>query len=279
VKKIIIQILETNCSDYVKEKIKNKQTFIHTKGTFTDDLYFPNENISRQYSQSFKSFKELGLMSKVKAEVNRNLHVLKGKTFNNYDVKYFDYKGIEDSNFEVGEVVTFNDVIEIDISAAYYFAALNLGLLCKETVSKCLDLHKSKRLAILGSIASKKVITEYVNGVAGIPYTRQNHERKNAWNAIVKCVDDAMIECFKIAKKNFLFYYVDGIYLHKNDAIELQIEKELLSSGFEYKKTPLDKLEVARTDKNFLVYVFKKGNETPKKFKVSKTRIKYLILE
>lgn len=287
-KKVTDLILSKETAAYLQKKILDKVTFTHTTSTFSEKFFFPDDAVEKVFSTSFRSLKELGLMTKVKFEVKRNLQVLSGKKYDANNVQYFDYSGVQFDALEVGEIVEYKNTIEIDISAAYYYAALNLKLLSPETIEKCLLLQKSKRLAILGAIAAKKIVTEYVEGVIKQQVVNEvfvdsicvtNNELRSAWFAICKNVDDCMKCCKDIAGKNFLFYYVDGIYINNNSKTVTAIENQILKTGFRFKKTPVEKFEVIRTDKNYLLNIYKNGKENPKEFKIRRKQIKYLLLK
>lgn len=232
------------------------------------------------FSDSFKSFKELNLMQVVKKEIAANLKVKKLERVFTSQINYFKYSEAVMPNIENGEIKTFENVIEIDLTAAYFYATVNLGLLSFETLNRILAINKRKRLSILGSIASRKMIFEYKGGklISEIPTIVVNEELRNVWFFICREVDRLIVECSNIAKEGFLFYYVDGIYFTDNSrkTRSAKISELMLKRGFPNKKIYIDKFEVTKADDNFIISITKQMKPKPKVFKVSKNRIRYV---
>ena len=63
-----------------------------------------------------------------------------------------------------GDCIDINNVIEMDITKAYYQMAYNLGYLSKKFFEMTLTLPKIIRLRLLGSIATKRIIETYKDG-------------------------------------------------------------------------------------------------------------------
>lgn len=277
-KKLSVLVPSLDYKDFLKTVVEQKQTFTISEGTFTTNFFFPKENISQMYSEKFKAPRELGLMSKVKNEIKRNLINLPPVPIDTKEIKYFDYSGVLNNDLGAGEIREFKNVVEIDLTAAYYYSALNLKLLSKETLDICLLLHKTKRLSILGAIASKKIITEYENGFETQKYIKTNKELRNAWFAICKNVDETLQRCQNICGKKFLFYYVDGVYFDRCNRTEKRIENEILNSGYFFKKTLVENFELIKADeRKYLLNIYKNSDPEPKKFTIVKSQIKYII--
>lgn len=121
------------------------------------------------------------------------------------------------------------DVVEIDINAAYLFAFKNLGLISKKLFSDLLKTEKIKRLKILGSISSQKIVCTYENGKMVSEIMVSDNLLRAVWFFVSYEIDRHFIYLSKVLKNDFLFYYVDGIYMRakkeKIDFVKNYIEK------------------------------------------------------
>lgn len=162
----------------------------------------------------------------------------------------------------------FYPVTEIDISSAYVYCAKNLGLIDDQIFGKMIKMDKLKRLKMLGSIATKTIVTEYEKGRQVDIYQKEDDILRNCWFTIVKQIDYILLE---ISQKynNFLFYYVDGVYIC---GIQNQIEicEYLNSLGYEFKVKSNLKLKVGKTGN--VKVIDPKGSE--RIFTISKSNFK-----
>lgn len=251
--------------------LKNKNDFTLTKSTFFESYLF--ENIRYDFSDSFKSFKELGLMVAFKNQVKKNMD--KALLVDVSKIKYFDYSGKLFNGLEVGEVRTFKRVIEIDISAAYLYAFLNYGFIDEILFKKIIELPKQKRLPIMGAIASVKTKQDYINGLpVGEPELVKNDLLRNVWFFISKKIDELLLHCKQLAGSNYLFYYVDGIYFSGDEKIKNKIIDYFSEKKFNSKTIICEKIEVINAGESYNLNVFKSGIK--KEFKVLPKKIKYI---
>lgn len=129
------------------------------------------------------------------------------------------YKGFI---FNPHENKKFEQVIKIDLNSAYwqtckYFNAID-GKTYRDIMKKC---TKPTRLRITGTLGKKTILTDYVKGVKGIPYIKEEKKRRivfqNIYNRIRKFVDELMMWCWQKNSENFIGYYVDCIWLKEYD--------------------------------------------------------------
>ena len=176
-------------------------------------------------------FSDFHLINKLKLDVKANIESMKKNginlpKFDKTDIDYFEYSdfllNMKPAAAENDIDCEISEMEEYDANKAYYVMAHVKGYLSDELFEQCLDLPKTKRLWLLGSIATLKR-SYYKIGFKTItpaediyPKDPETIAMRTAWFHICKEVDDAMRE-FKelVGEKDFLMYYVDGIYLRK----------------------------------------------------------------
>lgn len=132
------------------------------------------------------------------------------------------------------------DIIKLDITAAYWTLALQVGLISKQTYEywENLDLppkkQKMARLQALGSLASVKTVTKYVDGKAiGDPELIFNKLRRNSYLYICYLVDQIMNDIRIEFEKEILGYYWDCFFIkseNNTDEIMQRLEFRGLSA-------------------------------------------------
>jgi hypothetical protein len=268
---IVRQISEISESEsFKKNLVENKNSFVLTKSTFYEQFLFGN--IRYDFSNAFKSFRELSLMSQFKKQVKANAH--KCSAVDVRKIKYFDYSKKTHIGLEPGEVRVFKKCIEIDISAAYLYAFLNYGLIDETLFNKIIALQKFKRLPIMGAIASIKEVSEYVNGVKVSTEILKNDELRNAWFFVSLKIDEMLNQCVILSGNDYLFYYVDGIYFNANEALKNKIINYFKNKNFKSNTVICEKIEVINKGDLFNLKVFKSG--IIKNFNFLPDKIKYI---
>jgi hypothetical protein len=167
---------------------------------------------------------------------------------------YFGWApSLKKMNILPGEIVTIDDVHEIDINAAYYFAALQLGYIDEKMFNKCLTLPKPIRLKLLGSIASQTFI-EVFDGECIEHDIKTDQVLRTAWHNIVCRVDEVMQDMAALLQEKFIFYWVDGIYyttFGKRDYVSAMVEEVARRNNFDVKKKKLERIVLQR-EQDFL---------------------------
>ena len=137
---------------------------------------------------------------------------------------------------------TLGDAYLVDINSAYLTVLLNYGLITEKTFNytnfKC---PKRERLVAVGMLAQRKDIYEFKKGLQ-ISHTQEIAETRFLFNLCVQDVDDAMQKIAKSLPNDYLFYWVDGIYL-KSKRAALKAMDILTQLGF---KSKLKKLQSMR---------------------------------
>lgn len=180
------------------------------------------------------TYKEMANQQRLKAEIKRNI-ISKNIVVPNFtekDIKYSMYADFVTSK-EVFETVF--DGKEYDITKAYFQGIRNLGYISQELYEEFVMLPKHVRLRFIGSIATRKFIYHYKDG--GLtnepPVVKEDALLRRVWFHVCKLVDDCLQDFAKEAGEDFIFYYVDGIYLKK--ANKEVLERISSRHGFDFK--------------------------------------------
>jgi hypothetical protein len=224
---------------------RGKFDFKMVKTTNTTQLYF--YNTKELYTYDRISPKYLHLFAEIKNHVLKNIE---GRNIPNYEAErqYFRFSKIPANNGK-DRAELFN-LYEFDINKAYYFAAKNLGFISEAFFNKYINLPKSIRLKLIGSIATQKHTYKYEKGDL-IDYTIENNpELRKVWFMIVNEVNNALFHFSERIGESFLFYWVDGIYCKKHDYIEEILEELDQVFKFEFKKINIDKMTIERGKNN-----------------------------
>jgi hypothetical protein len=246
---------------------------------------------------------ELGLIGQVKREMKKNYYSNdKGWLLDRVDSKM--YVGVV---FDLGEELSSDDIVEIDVNTAFQKAAYNLGLLSKKTFDRffevedkpsqvmrkkgllakygdssyfsggqCLKYSKKCRLISSGSLASKKHITEYKGFDIVREYTEYNREEANLFFASGYEVGKMM---FDIAREveGVYFWWVDAIFCKKSSASKVM--EMMKGKGYDCKVKKKLAIEFDRST-NRVEVVDESGESKPYFFSYAVTLQKHIeILE
>lgn len=175
---------------------------------------------------------------------------------------------IDSLNIREDDLIVAENVYEIDLNQAYYYAAYQLGYISEEFFQKTLDLPKHIRLRLLGSIATRTHIEES-DGEEIWQYTKQDEKMRDIWHNIVCHVDRVMDEMAEALGQRFLFYWVDGIYFSSfgdQDIPARVVEQIAEKNNFEVKKKKLQKIEIRRINRYLVAHVYTDESTEPKPF-------------
>jgi len=136
----------------------------------------------------------------------------------------------------------FNDCVEIDLKAAYWNTAYQIGLLPKDLFEKGNFVSKMSRLAALGSLAKKTTVIEF-DGKKEIrrpeicsPLT------EHLWDIICKQVGDHMNEVSSSIGDAFMFFWVDAMFCKKSAAGA--VKKAFRRLGYEFSQEPVRSITI-----------------------------------
>ena len=264
------------------------QDFIVQSTSSTDIIITEKQKrIYNKVSQRFVSKGEMILQKKLKKDIEK-------KTENQLiirdpkdKVKYFRFdKSIREMSEMLGEIVSIKNLIEMDITMAYYQVAFNLGYMSKEMLDISKDIPKYMRLRLLGSIASRKMIDTYSGNKLIDTCVKEDQKMRDIYFNIRKKTDEIIIECADAIRDYFIFYWVDGIYFKKDEKIKddlLQPSVEIIKYIFEkhnlaYTTKSIEKMIIINENKNIYLQLFNNGIKKSE-FYVPRNDVKQYYIE
>ncbi len=267
--------IDGNPIRHIKLLIGQKKTFLVSRTNKSTLIRFPGDEQNIIFSKNKYSVKYLHLFKQIKEEFHSNIIAqnIKVPLLGEADVKYFDWVPV--LNFFKGYdkyVMDFGPCTELDISMAYYQTAFELGYISQDFYSKCVYLPKAMRLSVIGSIATMKVMSKYKRGkLDGTPWVEKDDLLRHAWFHIASTVDRCMADLAISFRENFLFYWVDGIYLLGQDTdLDKAIQFAGVKYGYSFKAKKV--LNITGSLKDELITLrIEKGEKKPKVFTVSRT--------
>lgn len=163
------------------------------------------------YRQGTYTSKELQFIKSVRTHILKNDIHLK-EEFQERQLYSDDVHYVKVARVPIGEV--FDKVCEVDIDQAYWETAYQLGIVndtiystgCKGVISK------KARLTALGSLAKKTYIYKFKGKKVIGKEVEKDPLLENLWFTICKRVSDVMHSVIDSLGKDFIFYWVDGIY-------------------------------------------------------------------
>lgn len=259
-----------NNKSYFKRRnwlIKAGFTFQMIRTTNTTVLKYLH--VKEVYTADKIPLKYMYLFQEIKKEASKNIAKKYGNYLPDYrgQLLYFKFRAQEEQPKE-GKPTIIKDCLEIDINKAYYKAALNLGIISESYYNKYINLPKDVRLKLIGAIATRKQIFNYEKGKLVNIDEETNELLRKAWFMIVNEVDSALYYFAEKLGENFIFYWVDGIYIKNFEGYE-EIKNEV-SNIFKFDFS-VDKIEEIKLEQN-------KNNTTKVKVK-TENKTKFFITQ
>lgn len=224
----------------IRQYMKNGIPFIYEIQNETITIKSPGGSYTSRGGDY--TIDEINFIKKVKQYIVKNeIHFQfskhKGK------VAYFLYG----TSLKPGVIV--NDCVNIDLTAAYWTTAYRLGIITPQLYREGNRHRKQIRLSAIGSLAKKKRVYEF-DGRKQTSKTIQRSDTEHLWEVICNEVGSLLIKTAMACKDDFLFFWVDGIYIRGKSA--KKVESIFSTGGYGSKANPIKKIEV--TDRNILVH-------------------------
>ena len=223
-----------NCNrieDTIESLRENKLKHTIAKTSLTTTLNFKNL-IFKQTKGGLIKNNELYFIKKVKDHVLKNSA---GVYCNRSKIKYVKEGQITKNRWYSSQIW------EIDLNAAYWNFAYKFNYIDKDLYLKGKKVSKLCRLVSLGNLAKVTTILNF----NGMEYEFQNQIKSEDTEGVFFSVslktDEVMNICRTIADKNFLFYWVDAIFL-KSEKTKNEIIDYLKSQDIEFKIKKIDKI-------------------------------------
>lgn len=210
------------------------------------------------------------LLSKLKKEINdKDIYFEEVVNLDYYKhniVNYFD--------------MYIDNCVCVDINKAYATTLKNMGLICNDTLQQINKLKKADRLKIVGALGASRVKLNFEQGEIKTKELKENKNLKNLFFNIAKYVGDVMTEAAALEPDNFLFFWVDGIFLKSYSPL---ITEFLLFKGYDSKIENITNFQTTRKKSCLYIDFLKDDKEKhfniPLNFNHSKTIKKFLNLD
>ena len=170
-----------------------------------------SEHINVRTFQAISSVspKGLGFVNKVRSYVRKNDIVA------NFPTQYFEYDVEYMHARQELRGKRFTNVVEVDIDQAYWDTAYQLGIISKELyeIGSSDEITKQERMVCLGHFAKKVFVYDFRGEQLINSSIEKSTETENLWYTICKRVSDVMGEIRNAIGENYIFFWVDGIYM------------------------------------------------------------------
>ena len=158
----------------------------------------------------------------------------------------------------------YKTVLNLDITSAYPYCLFLNKLISQDTFNYLMALPKSERLPAIGMIAKKSVWIDYSNGKAS-NWDVKTGEYANIFFFVIQQITDLMAWAADIAGEDFLFYWVDGIFLKPTISKKKlqEITGIFAEQGYYYKYENVKNFSVVRENDKLFINMIKNGEEKP----------------
>jgi hypothetical protein len=277
--------------DFLKNTNKS---FTLSTTTNSTSINYSNKygKYKRVYSDGVSmSRKEFRLQKTIKKEIEENAIKMEKadsnfKHYKNQKIHFFEFDSSLKYMVETsGDYTEIPNILEMDITKAYYQMCYNLGYISKSTFENLLGLPKYIRLRLLGSIATRKVIEKYEGKKAIEMKVVENLRLREVWNKICYEVGKVMKECSDSIQDYFVFYWVDGIYFQQHPEFNIENDpcKQIIKSIFEkynlkFSINQLDKISLQNYDDEIRLQCWK-NKKVKSNFSIPYKKVKKYIFE
>lgn len=213
-----------------------------------------------QFLHSMRSNRCFAAYAKVKSNVM------------NFPLPDIDYSRLEYFHHDFNKEFYAPHAINIDLRSAYATVLYNDGYISEDTFRYIQSIPKMDRLAAIGMLASKKYCFEYRDGDL-VDYYKIQSELESFFFYCAQRVGDVMRDLKKIAGEDYLFTWVDGIYLRTNDEYLYEISDYLANRYFNWTIDIIYNFRVSINQKGKIRLSFWKEHETKDGFEICKQKI------
>lgn len=169
------------------------------------------------------------------------------------------------------DVMNINEVLNIDLSAAYVWALWNSGCITDETFQYINTLSKKERLPSLGMLAASHVKFYFEKGKC-VNYETHREPTSEIFFYLIQVVNDVMEECRFLLGNDYIFHWVDGVFFKKETSVKKvnRIEKYLEELGFPYKYEMVENFKLGKNDEKYVISMVKNGENKTYEFSDNK---------
>lgn len=201
------------------------------------------------YSDSRINFKVLHVANRLKEDISKNLGF-----FCLFDYSKIEYNRLNE-DFERGK-----EYVKIDIKSAYLNALNNSGYLSEKMYKEINELPKKDRLIALGMLAYEPDIFYFQKGQF-VDFEKVKNEYKNVFLFCANETGRIMKKIALLLKNDFVFFWVDGIYLVKTEENIKLVADVLNDEGYYYTVDTLKDFDYNKKDDGIHFNYIEKGEK------------------
>jgi hypothetical protein len=284
---IVIRSTSKGKNDFIDYLNQCNYTFVLS--TTTNSSIIVYSDLYHKYKVVFSdgvymSKKEMILQRQLKKEIEKNTKDQEITFSKEKKIHFFEFDSSLQYMVETsGDCIDINNVIEMDITKAYYQMAYNLGYISKKFFEMTLTLPKIIRLRLLGSIATKRIVETYKDGKVVKMKIVEDLRMRDIWFHICYNVGKVMKECSEAIQDYFVFYWVDGIYFQRhphfneqNDPTKQIIQKIFQKNNLKFSINQLEKISLQNLNDEIMLKCWKNG-KVKSNFSVPHKKVKKYI--
>jgi len=220
-----------------------------TKTIITEtDIFYSvssDSNLKLNELALIKSVKDYVIKNNIKAIAQRK------------NIRYIDKAILKNATFK-------NDLYEIDLKSAYWNYAYKFKFISKDIYERGNDtnkISKKARLIALGNLAKRSYEMEFNGSEFGKSEIIESDNTQDIFFKVSQKTDSVMTRLKLIAAKDYLFYWVDAVFV-KSERAKNEIENYLKQNRIEFKTVKIDK--ILKT--NGYIKVWDKAHKKPRPF-------------
>ncbi len=219
-----------------------------TNGNYTLDSELFKD---KTFSSGDYTAEDLRFIRKVRRYIINNSIYLLPQFEQQYFKRDVSYLGVK----KAVQGTTYDSLMEVDIDEAYWKTARLLEIISQDIYEEGQKgtIEKKTRLTALGSLAKKTTIYRLKGKVlVAEPEVESDPLLENLWFTICKRIGDVMYEVSQEIGDDYIFFWVDGIYMKANPE-SVQIAIDIFNAhGYDTKTKSAESIEF--TEKGFTVW-------------------------
>jgi len=247
--------LQTDRDNFINSLIACESDFILKQTNYSNEIIFDGTRFLIN-NKGYNDFSVLKFRSKILSDIKHfELKNRPPKTIDKQTINYFDLGKYVNK----GGNLNIEKCFCIDISGAYPTTFKNKNYITEKTFNELSEVNKIVRLKACGSIATEKIIYNFRRGVC-IESELKKSEYANYFFDVVKTVSKCMGRIAQSLNKDFLFYWVDGIFFNGEGNIK-QVCQLLDSYSYKYKIETVESMKIIKEKRHLFIDLIKDGKK------------------
>lgn len=208
-----IRMIGHDYEEYERDLISQKKTFTEKLSGYTTII--ETEKFKWMFSDDFKEDQDFTFVDVAEA-IKKDIDTIAPHIdeVDQYELMYFDI------NDNLGSELKLRKAWNVDIKNCYPKTAFNYGFISQETFDYVNSLRvKSDKHMAFGMLATNYTCFDFTLGeLLTPPYSEKNDRHRNYFFALVSEISAVMNQIKTELYKDFIFYWVDGMYFKTEKA-------------------------------------------------------------